>query len=85
MIGMMMTLESMYPVETQAISSTEAPSVPRMWGRATLTMLMSRAAMRAPVMTVTVTSHLLGLCAPSTGATARTAWSRFAGSRRRWG
>jgi len=29
-IGIMMTLDSMYPVETQAISSTVAPSVPRM-------------------------------------------------------
>ena len=43
-----MTLESMYPVATQAISSTDAPRVPRMWGRATLVMLMSRAPMRAP-------------------------------------
>ena len=59
MMGMVMMLESMYPVATQAISSTEAPRVPRIWGRATLVMLMSRAPMRAPVMTVMVMSHLL--------------------------
>ena len=65
MMGMMMTVESRYPVATHVISSTEAPSDPRMWGSATLTMLMSSAAMIVPVITVTVTIHLCALCRSS--------------------
>jgi hypothetical protein len=57
-MGMIMTLERMYPVETHVISSTEQPRLPRILGSATFIMLVSRAAITAPVMTVTVISHL---------------------------
>jgi hypothetical protein len=57
-MGMIMTVERMYPVETHVISSTEAPRVPRMWGSATFTMLVSMADMIVPVITVMVMSHL---------------------------
>ena len=41
-MGRMITLATMYPVDTQAISSSVAPRFPIMWGMATLTMLVSR-------------------------------------------
>src|SRR5664279_163764 len=60
-MGIMMTLARIYPVETQVISSTDAPSVPRMCGRATLTMLMSSEDIMLPVMTAKAINHLCGL------------------------
>jgi hypothetical protein len=46
---MIRTLEMIKPVGTQAISSTEAPRVPRIWGKATLTILPLIPTMRLPV------------------------------------
>jgi len=37
----MITFATMYPVDTQAISSSVAPRFPIMWGIATFTMLVS--------------------------------------------
>src|SRR5690242_18058627 len=41
-MGRMITFATMYPVDTQAISSSVAPRFPIMWGIATFTMLVSR-------------------------------------------
>ena len=60
MIGMMITVERMYPVTTHVISSREAPRLPLISGSATLTMLESSTAMIVPVRTVPATTHLWG-------------------------
>lgn len=62
------------PVEIQVISSSVAPTEPRMCVSATLTMLASMAPISVPKLTETVTSHLL------TGL--RSARARAAGSAR---
>src|SRR5512140_845253 len=54
---MTMTCERMYPVTTQAISSTVTPRVPDIDGSATFTMLESSTAMIVPVRTVSATTH----------------------------
>ena len=41
MIGSTITFATMYPVDTQAISSSVAPRFPIIWGIATFTMLVS--------------------------------------------
>jgi hypothetical protein len=53
------TVATTKPVEIQVISSSVAPTAPRMWVRATLTMLASMAPIKVPKLTETVTSHLL--------------------------
>ena len=57
---MAMTLERIYPVITQVISSTEALREPRIVGKATFTTVVSRSTMIAPIMVADVISHLLG-------------------------
>ena len=57
--------------------------MPRMWGRATFTMLVSRVAMRAPVMTVTVMSHLCVFMRAVHNLYRPDSSNRFSGSRRR--
>ena len=47
-----MTFATMYPVETQAIWSSVAPSEPIMCGIATLTMLVSISSMTLAITTV---------------------------------
>src|SRR6266704_174157 len=47
-------------VTTHVISSIVTPNVPLICGRATLTILASRAAMIVPVMTVPAMTHLFG-------------------------
>src|SRR5277367_4051086 len=55
-------------VEIQVISSTVAPTAPRMCGMATFTIDASMAPMRVPNVTETVTSHLLTLGRAGAGA-----------------
>ena len=57
-MGMMITLDRIKPVGTQAISSTEAPRVPLIWGNATLTMLPLMLTIRLPVNIDRAISHL---------------------------
>src|ERR1700687_4033663 len=63
---MMITLASMYPVETQAISSRLAPRLPIMSGRATLTIELSMTCIRAASTTANAIRYLCS--APSGGA-----------------
>jgi len=49
-IGRTITLERMYPVATQPISSRVAPRLPPICGRATLTMVVSSTSRMAAVM-----------------------------------
>ena len=56
---MTMTVAIAKPVEIQVISWTVAPTAPRIWGSATLTIEESIAPMSVPKVTDTVTSHLL--------------------------
>jgi hypothetical protein len=64
--GMMMTLASMYPVETQAISSRLAPRLPIMSGRATLTIELSMTCISAASTTAKAIRYLCST--PSGGA-----------------
>ena len=66
-MGMMMALETRYEVRTQVTSSRPALRLPWMWGRETLTTLMSMTSMKVGTITVMATSHLFttGVVGPS--------------------
>ncbi len=56
--GMVMTQATMYPVETQVISSTLADNVPRNCGSATFTIEVSIVPISVPNVTAAAMSHL---------------------------
>src|SRR5512139_2535485 len=61
--GMEMAKAIMYPVMTHSIWSTVAEKLAIILGKATLTMLLSRMAMKEPRITTLRTDHLFG-CSP---------------------